>query len=71
MFDLSLEKYVNGWYHITMEGGQTTKLMKGEKPMAGKKKNGNQDKALHTIVLITAILNLIRALVDIVERLLE
>ena len=39
--------------------------------MARKKKNGNQDKALETIVLVTAVLNLIRAVVDIVERLLE
>ena len=39
--------------------------------MAGKKKSGNQDKALKTIVLVTAILNLIRAVADLIERLLE
>lgn len=39
--------------------------------MAGKKKKGDQDKALKTIVLVTAILNLIRAVADLVERLLE
>lgn len=39
--------------------------------MAGKKKNGNQDKALKTIVLVTAILNLIRAVADLIGRLLE
>ena len=39
--------------------------------MARQKKNGNQDKALKTIVLVTAILNLIRAIADLVERLLE
>lgn len=39
--------------------------------MARQKKNGNQDKALHRIVLATAILNLIRAIADLLERLLE
>jgi len=39
--------------------------------MAGKKKSDDQNKALQTIVLITAILNLIRALADIVVKLLE
>lgn len=39
--------------------------------MARKKKNGNQDKALKTIVLVTAVLNLIRAIVDIIVKLLE
>ncbi len=36
-----------------------------------KKKKGNQDTALKTIVLVTAILNLIRVLIDLVNRLLE
>lgn len=36
-----------------------------------KKKKGNQDSALQTIVLVTAILNLIRVLIDLVNRLLE
>ena len=39
--------------------------------MARKKKNGNKDKALQTIVFVTAILNLIRAVADLIERLLE
>ena len=39
--------------------------------MAKKKKNGNQDKTLQIIVLVTAILNLIRAVFDIIEKLLE
>lgn len=39
--------------------------------MARKKKKGDQDKALKTIVLVTAILNLIRAVTDLIERLLE
>lgn len=39
--------------------------------MARQKKNGNQNKALQSIVLATAILNLIRAILDIIERLLE
>lgn len=37
--------------------------------MAGKKKSGNQDKGLATIVLITAILNLVKALIDLVRNL--
>lgn len=39
--------------------------------MAKKKKKGNQDKTLQTLVLVTAILNLIRAVIDLIERLLE
>lgn len=39
--------------------------------MAGKRKNGSQDKTLKILVLATAILNLIRAVLDIIERLLE
>ena len=39
--------------------------------MAGKKKSGNHDKALAKLVMITAILNLIRAVIDIIEKLLE
>lgn len=39
--------------------------------MARQKKNGNQNKALQSIVLATAILNLIRAIADLIERLLE
>ena len=39
--------------------------------MARVKKNGNQDNRLHRIVLATAILNLIKAVADIVEKLLE
>lgn len=39
--------------------------------MSGKKKNRNQDHALQAIVLITAILNLIKALVDFISGLME
>lgn len=39
--------------------------------MSGKKKNRNQDHALQAIVLITAILNLIKALVDFISALME
>lgn len=39
--------------------------------MARKKKNGNQNKSLEILVLITAILNLIKALVDIIGKFLE
>lgn len=36
-----------------------------------KKKGGNQDKFLKIIVLITAILNLIDKLIDLISRLME
>lgn len=39
--------------------------------MARKKKKGDQNVGLQVIVLVTAILNLIRAVADLVERLLE
>lgn len=39
--------------------------------MAGKKKGGNQDKALKTIILITAILNLVKTLIDLISKLTE
>lgn len=37
--------------------------------MSGKKKNGKQDLTLKIIVLLTAILNLVKALVDLISRL--
>lgn len=37
--------------------------------MARKKKNGNKDKTLQIIVLITAILNLVKSVVDLIDRL--
>lgn len=39
--------------------------------MSGKKKNGKQDTDLKLIVLLTAILNLVKALVDLIARLTE
>lgn len=39
--------------------------------MSKNKKKGNQDKTLQIIVLVTAILNLIRAVFEIIEKLLE
>lgn len=39
--------------------------------MARQKKNGNQDRTLQILVLVTAILNLVRAILDIIEKLLE
>ncbi len=39
--------------------------------MPGKKKSGNKNGTLQTIVLITAILNLIKALIDLISRLIE
>lgn len=37
--------------------------------MARQLKSGNQDKALQAIVLVTAILNLIHAVVDLIDNL--
>ena len=39
--------------------------------MARKKKSGNKDNALQAIVLITAILNLVKALIDLIVRLTD
>ena len=36
--------------------------------MARKKKNGNQNTGLQVVVLITAILNLIRAVIDLIDH---
>lgn len=39
--------------------------------MAKVKKGGNQDKALQAVILITAILNLVKSLIDLIGRLIE
>lgn len=39
--------------------------------MAGKKKSGNHDRWLATVLMITAILNLVKALVDLISNLIE
>ena len=39
--------------------------------MARQKKKGDQDKTLKTLILVTTILNLIKSLVDLINRLLE
>ena len=39
--------------------------------MARQKKKGDQDKTVKSFILITAILNLIRALIDLINKLLE
>ena len=39
--------------------------------MARQKKNGNQDKTLKNLVLVTTILNLIKSLIDLINKLLE
>ena len=39
--------------------------------MSKKKKNGNQEKTLTVLVLVTAILNLIKAIIDLIEKFLE
>lgn len=45
--------------------------MEGKKKAMAKQKKGNQDKTVKIIVLVTAILNLIRALVDLIAKLTE
>lgn len=39
--------------------------------MARQKKKGDQDKTLKTLILVTAILNLIKSLVDLINKFLE
>ena len=39
--------------------------------MSKKKKNGNQDTPAKAIILITAILNLVKALIDLIGKLTE
>lgn len=39
--------------------------------MSGKKKSSKQDRKLQTVILLTAILNLIEALIEIIKKLLE
>lgn len=39
--------------------------------MGGKKRNGKQDTTLQIVVLLTAILNLIKALIDLINRLIS
>ena len=56
-----------------MSGGDTERQIKRKEvePMARQKKKGSQEKTLKIIILATAILNLIRALVDLIEKLTE
>ena len=37
--------------------------------MAGKKKSGKKDSGLQTIVFLTALLNLIKSLIDVIKNL--
>ena len=39
--------------------------------MSGKKKSSKQDRKLQTVILLTAILNLVEALMEIIKKLLE
>ena len=39
--------------------------------MARRKKKGDQDKTLKTLILVTAILNLIKSLIDLINKLLD
>ena len=39
--------------------------------MARQKKKGDQDKTLKTLVLVTTILNLVKSLIDLINKLIE
>ena len=39
--------------------------------MARQKKKGDQDKTLKTLILVTTILNLVKSLIDLINKLLE
>lgn len=45
-------------------------MSKSKKPK-GKKKSGNQDATLKKVILITAILNMLKALIDLIDKLTE
>ena len=37
--------------------------------MGRKRKNGNEDRTVKIVILVTAVLNLIKALIDLINRL--
>lgn len=39
--------------------------------MARRKKKGDQDKTLKSLILVTTVLNLIRSIIDLINKLLE
>lgn len=39
--------------------------------MGKKKKSGNEDKRVKTLIFVTAILNLVKALIDLIGKLTE
>ena len=39
--------------------------------MSGKKKNGNEDKSIKTLILVTALIQLMQALINLINKLLE
>ena len=39
--------------------------------MGGKKKSGNKKPTLEKLLLVTAILNLLKSLIDLISRLME
>ena len=56
------------WYYLFVAIMSTNKV--GEQNMKRQKKNGNRT-TLEKTVLVTAILNLIRALIELLNRLIE
>lgn len=59
---------IDTWDYVTYNSHITTKEVN---TMARKKKSGNKDNTLQAIVLITAILNLVKAVIDLIIRLTE
>lgn len=62
----TLDFYTPMWYNIYNEK-ERRKTVSKKKP----KKNGNQEKTLKILILITAILNLIKSVVDLIQRFTE
>ncbi len=60
---LSMDKYMYMYYNKTIPKEVNT--------VAGKKKSGNKDRTLQTLVFATAILNLIQAIFGLIEKFLE
>lgn len=66
----NIDIIVRTCYNIITVKERSETMSKQKKPK-GKKKSGNQNSTVQKVVLITAILNLLKALVDLIDRLTE
>lgn len=68
MYILPIDIFTGICYYIIVRRAKLERQEGGEQ-VAGKKKGGNQDRKLQTLILVTAILNLIKSLIDLVRNL--